>query len=266
MFTLYKIRNGERTKVSLPQAGLDEIFQDISSLAGFIVSDGEIEQLRRRGVDIGDKGLYRAFSLDERSNRQFVVCQGDVVVLAEAVAHCLVHGIADKVMNWSGEHFGVLLETLCTRNIKVTCGTAARLLSYLYVTQGYETRVLSLENQHASLGTSHIVTEVFFEQLGKFVLLDVDLGCVFLGDGVLLNFKDLRKFREQNRTVEVRYLAARKKHDMDALLYDFLYTDRELTRHFIDEVIDSHKITVSEWIELESQRYITETKIFGDSA
>lgn len=261
MFLSYRVINGVPEKIDWPAKHEDRLLREFETVDGVVLTPLDLRNLEEAGLALNEEGLYRIFSTDGGTSYQFIKFDQNVFRLAEAISNCLIHGTADKVPEWSGASFLNLTKTVKFRNIEVTCGTAARLFSYLAFRGGFSGRVVSLENTSARIGTSHIMAEIWIKHLEKRVLFDVDIGCFFKNHGEFLNFQDLRSIRKNGGDFELEFIGG-KSHRMRSFICDYIYSSRIWVKEFMEEIVDCEKITVSEWVNDNGRDYLVETAVF----
>lgn len=261
MFLFYRVINGVPERIDWPAKNEDRLLREFDRLDGVVLTPLDLRNFREAGLTLNDEGLYRVFSTDGETSYQFIRFEQNVFRLAEAISNCLIHGTADKVLEWSGARFLNLTKTIKFRNIEVTCGTAARLFSYLAFRAGFSGRVVSLENTSARIGTSHIMAEVWIKQLEKMVLFDVDIGCFFKRNESFLNLQEIRSIKKNGGDFKLEFMG-RKNHRMHSFIYDYIYSSRAGAKEFLDEIVDCEKITVSEWVNDNGCDYLVENAVF----
>jgi len=177
--------------------------------------EGEAEEVERLPLVVRDvrkagfagkvynlerEGLYR-FAVLTRSVRNLIVAREDrPLPILRALSAIQVHGNRD-----GGKSIDELKELLLNRtSISVTCGIIASLTVAVLTDLGFRARfvtTLILEDWN-TYDNGHALCEVFIPEGGKWALVDVDMGFMFMMDGVYLDAYEFWKCLREGERVE----------------------------------------------------------------
>lgn len=127
--------------------------------------------------DATKEGLYRFIST-KGETRQVIVYNGDLQILFFSIGSLFLHSSgSDNFLSTSK-----LLYICHKRQLKVTCGTTARVAAKILQRINLRCRVasfFSLDDWN-SYDNGHTALEYWSEEFNKWILLDFDLKCYFL--------------------------------------------------------------------------------------
>ncbi|HON05926.1 MAG TPA: hypothetical protein P5065_05685 [Candidatus Ratteibacteria bacterium] len=130
---------------------------------------------------IESEGLYR-FSVITRSVRNLIMIQDNnsMIPVLKSLALMQIHGNRDS--SFSSEEWKKLL--LSRYWISLTCGHIASLTGQVLSDYGFKSRIVSAFtfSDWNTYNNGHMLLEVFFPSILKWVLVDIDMGYVFLDD------------------------------------------------------------------------------------
>jgi len=133
-----------------------------------------------------NEGLYR-FSIITKSVRNLVVIKDRKSVMPLLCALSIIHIHGNRDASTTMEQRKKLL--LSRYWISLTCGDIALLTKEVLNDAGFRARIISaftLDDWN-TYNNGHVLTEVFFHDISEWVLVDIDMGYVFMHNGKLLN-------------------------------------------------------------------------------
>lgn len=97
-----------------------------------------------------------------------------------------------------------IIETCKRENRAVNCRMMATVLSEMYLSLGYKSRIVTCEPYEHEFTDCHVVTVVYSMQLGKWVMMDPSFAGYFQDkDGVLLDLSEMRENMVNNEEMIV---------------------------------------------------------------
>lgn len=147
---------------------------------------------------IEQEGLYR-FTIITRSVRNLIMIKdkNSVMPILKALSFIQVHGNRDTCFSFE-ERKKLILSRYW---ISLTCGDIAALAKEILSNSGFKSRLVSsftLEDWN-TYNNGHVLLEVFFPSISKWVLVDIDMGYVFLDDSKLIDAITFWRCVRQNK-------------------------------------------------------------------
>jgi hypothetical protein len=147
-----------------------------------IIAPGE-HQFCGQTFALEKEGLYRFLEVGEEQ-QQRIVYRADLPALLSGIAWIVSHGNSDH-----GKSHDALAEEAKTRKLFLTCGPVSGWTIGVLADHGVRARsATSLTLGHwNTYDNGHAMIEVYREDLGKWVLYDVDGNCFFTWQGTPLS-------------------------------------------------------------------------------
>lgn len=147
---------------------------------------------------IEQEGLYR-FAIITRSLRNLIMVRAkdSVMPILKALSFLHIHGNRDAFFSLEERKKLVLSRYW----ISLTCGDIAILTSEILSDAGFKSRLVSaltLEEWN-TYNNGHALLEVYFPSVSKWVLVDIDMGYVFLDENKLIDSITFWRFVKQNK-------------------------------------------------------------------
>jgi len=147
-----------------------------------------------------NEGLYR-FSVITKSVRNLVMIKhkNSVIPILKAISLIQIHGGRDQSTTLEQRK-----KLLFSRYwISLTCGDISALTKQVLSDAGFTSRLVSALTlaQWNTYNNGHVLLEVFFPDISRWVLVDVDLGYIFMHDGELLNAYSFWKCLKENNHI-----------------------------------------------------------------
>lgn len=138
---------------------------------------------------LAQSGLYRFIEMTRTVRNLIVARDGDVLAILQGLSALQVHGNRDN-----GTSEDELLRMLPTCSfLSITCGVFASLAARVLGERGFQTRLVNgLKNDEwNTYDNGHCLFEVFWPEVEKWVLADVDMGYLFRLDDTFLSAGDV---------------------------------------------------------------------------
>ncbi len=167
-----------------------------------IIPPGEY-QFRGQPFALQEEGLYRFLEVGEEQ-QQRIVYRTDLHALLSGIAWIVSHGNSDH-----GNSHEVLAEQAKTRKLFLTCGPVSGWTIGVLSDHGIRARSatsLTLDRWN-TYDNGHAMIEVYREDLGKWVLYDVDGNCFFTWQGTLLSIVEFAYAAMGDYQYEINKLA-----------------------------------------------------------
>lgn len=152
------------------------------------------------------EGLYRFMVLPE-SLRNLISLRSErsLIPLLMALSALQVHGNRQDGDSMSALKKRLLVEPW----VCITCGHIARLASEILSAEGYKTRLVGCSTLEPPNGYNdgHALFEVYSPDVGKWILVDADMGLLFKAGGVFLNAEELANMVRHDQRPEFVPLA-----------------------------------------------------------
>ncbi len=139
-----------------------------------------------RVYHIDREGLYRFTSIT-KSNRNLIMIKNrdSVMPILKALSLIQIHGNRDVCFS-TEERKKLVLSRYW---ISLTCGDIAALTKEILSDAGFNSRIVSAmtAEQWNTYNNGHVLLEVFFPSLSGWVLVDIDMGYIFMHDGRVID-------------------------------------------------------------------------------
>ncbi len=272
MLIFYKLKDRRVERIDIASIDRGAFVDLLARTPDFLVGTESVPGFRDLGIDVSEEALYRVFSSDGHVRRQFLRHGRDTLSLAGCLSKTLVHGSRDNVRvdgslppgSFAAKDFKLLANTLAAREIEVRCGTAARLMSYIGLLKGLPSRVLHFKSPAASIGTAHVMTEIYIPDVKRSVLFDVDFGCVFLFGGKALSYYDSYRLLKNSKELQIHFFNDKKKYAMDGFYNDYIYNTLVGARQFLTEALLSDSVSTALWHDLDGEAVLQPTETRRD--
>lgn len=147
----------------------------------------------------------RPVVLNSRKDYSCVILyRGDVLKLIGAVASLHVHGKAHQALGYSKQ-----LMQMKRGCVSLTCGYMATFLDTLFRKLGIQGRLVAgmrLEGAYNTYDNGHSLNEIYSARERKWILVDADMGQVFLRNGRHLNLYEVSELIRTGRDFDLQSL------------------------------------------------------------
>jgi hypothetical protein len=241
----------ERINVDRSSHFLESLVRQEDDELPFVVNPGFVLDDGYTRLTLEKEGLYRFCSLEPGGGaRQFLVSDGDALKFGESLSWCFHHSRNDIVVRsqYRREDFEASIKLLKRRALRMTCGSAARLATFLAIMNGLPASVISFRNPKATVGYAHKMLELKCKVRNKLILIDLDLRCYFQVDEQLADAQQIlasvrngrkeiriRLFPNQNMTEASDYTAEISQGRMD-FIGDYTFRTWAGRTQFLNEI------------------------------
>ncbi len=170
--------------------------------------------------DLTAEGLYR-FNLPEQYNEQRIVYHRDVHLLMSSLAWVVTHGESDDHLAYRN-----LIIKAKQKKLFLTCEAVARFAFQLLTELVIKARIIGARtlDQWNSYDDGHYLLEVYRDDLGQWVLYDLDTDSWFLYNQKPLSLFEFMDHREKNYEIKSLSSDSRLKLiDAAGSNYDFAF-------------------------------------------
>lgn len=195
---------------------------------------------KEKTYSLSSEGLYR-FILPLEKNEQRIVFDGkNINSLMSSVAWIYSHGNSDNLKN-----FEQINSKALNSKIFGTCGAISIWIQGILESKNIDSRIvqtLTLDEWN-TYDNGHTMIEVFRNDLGKWVLYDLDNNVYFSKNGIelsLIEFVDAVK----NNTYEIHYLASDTTLDVSNFI-----SENKYEYAFYAESVYANENTLRTWYE-----------------
>ncbi len=122
------------------------------------------------------EGLYR-FVIPNQKNIQIIVFEKDIDALLSSISWIVTHGVSDDNKN-----IDELTDKAMTSKLFITCGNISQWAQALLASQGIQSRIVGgiTLDEWNDYDNGHRMLEIHREDLGKWVLYDLDNNAYFI--------------------------------------------------------------------------------------
>lgn len=165
------------------------------------------------GYSLTREGLYR-FVAPNRENIQKIVFENDIDALLSSISWIVTHGVSDDKKT-----IDELTDKAKTSKLFISCGNVSQWAQALLASEGIQSRIVGgiTLDEWNDYDNGHRMLEMRREDLGKWVLYDLDNNAYFIGPASkeLLNLIEFSS-RIANRDYEIVALSADTRVDISA--------------------------------------------------